>query len=97
MAMLNEFLQIAASEDGSQVIRCARCDHDLCAATENHRLHALMQEGPVQDAGPPVNPHHLHGDKFVFRRFYCPNCMAQISTEVELKGEPILWDIELKV
>ncbi|MDP7643488.1 MAG: acetone carboxylase subunit gamma [Anaerolineales bacterium] len=97
MAMLNEFLIIATEESGDKVVRCARCEYDLCPATENHRLHALLHEGPVQEAGPHVNPHHLHGDKFVFRRFYCPNCVAQISTEVALKNEPILWDIELKV
>lgn len=97
MAMLNEFLKIVELGNGNNVIRCTRCEHDLCAATENHRLHALMHEGPVQEAGPHVNPHHLHGDKFVFRQFYCPNCVALLSTEVALKGEPILWDIELEV
>jgi N-methylhydantoinase B len=97
MAMLNEFLKIVSLDDGRQVIRCTRCDHELGPASENHRLHALMHEGPVQEAGPHVNPHHLHGDKFVFRQFYCPNCVALLSTEVALKGEPILWDIELKV
>jgi len=97
MAMLNEFLKIVEVENGNKVIRCTRCGHDLCAATENHRLHTLMHEGPVQEAGPHVNPHHLHGDKFVFRQFYCPNCVALLSTEVALKSEPILWDIELEV
>lgn len=81
MARLNEFLKIVSLDDGRKVIRCTRCDYDLCPATENHRLYALMHEGSVQEAGPPVNPHHLHGDKFVFRQFYCPNCVALLSTE----------------
>lgn len=94
MASLNEFLEIAESAPG-KVIRCTRCGFDLCAATENHKLHALLHEGPVQEAGPHVNPHHLGGDKFVFRQFYCPNCLALINTEVALRGEPILWDVQL--
>ncbi|HZQ07792.1 MAG TPA: acetone carboxylase subunit gamma [Anaerolineae bacterium] len=95
MAALNEFLQIAETAHGQKVIRCTRCGYDLCTATENHKLHALLHEGPVQEAGPHVNPYHLGGDKFVFRQFYCPNCLALINTEVALRGEPILWDVQL--
>jgi N-methylhydantoinase B len=97
MASLNEFLEITTSAAGTPVIRCTRCGYDLCPATENHKLHALMHEGPVQEAGPHVNPYHLGGDKFVFRQFYCPSCLALINTEVALRGETILWDVQLKV
>lgn len=97
MPSLNEFLHIVETPGGVKMIRCARCGHDLCVATENHRLHALMHEGPVQEAGPHVNPHHLGGDKFVFRQFYCPSCLALLNTEVALRGEPILWDVELRI
>jgi len=97
MAMLNEFLHIVESEEGKTVICCTHCGHILCPTSGNHRLYTLLEEGPVQEAGPHVNPYHLHGDKFVFRRFYCPNCVALLSTEVALKDEPILWDIELDV
>ena len=96
MAALNEFLEIAHNGERA-VIRCTRCGYDLCAATENHKLHARMEERPVQDAGPHVNPHHVGGDRFILRQFYCPNCLAQINTEVALRGEPILWDVELKI
>ena len=97
MSSLNEFLEIATQASGQKVIRCTRCGHDICAATENHKLHALIHEGSVQEAGPHVNPYHLGDDKFVFRQFYCPGCTALINTEVALKDEPILWDVELKV
>ena len=97
MPFLNEFLVIATTADGTKVIRCARCGHDLCPATENHKLHALLHEGPVQEAGPHVNPYHLGGDKFVFRQFYCPNCVALLNTEVAQRDEPIVWDVQLKV
>ena len=97
MASLNEFLTIAVTDGGEKVVRCARCGHDLCAATENHKLHALLREGPVQDAGPHVNPYGLGGNKFVFRQFYCPKCLALINTEVAQRGEPIMWDVQLKI
>ncbi len=96
MAAVNEFLEIAKTDRGVQVIRCTRCMFNLCPAAENPNLHALLHEGPVQEAGPHVNPYHLGGDKFVFRQFYCPNCLALINTEVALRGEPILWDVQLK-
>jgi acetone carboxylase gamma subunit len=51
----------------------------------------------VQEAGPHVNPHHIGNDKFVLRLFYCPNCLTQINSEVALRGEPILWDVQLSV
>lgn len=97
MAMLNEFLRIVENETGEKWVRCVRCENDICPVSENHRLHLLLEEGPVQAAGPHVNPHHLHGDKFVFRQFYCPHCVALLSTEVALRGESILWDIEVEV
>lgn len=97
MATINEFLEIVTGSGGAKMVRCTRCGYELCLATENHNLHSLLREGPVQEAGPHVNPHHLGGDKFVFRQFYCPNCLALINTQVALRGEPILWDVELKV
>jgi acetone carboxylase gamma subunit len=43
-----------------------------------------------------VDPHHIGGDRFVFRQFYCPGCAALLNTEVALRGEPILWDVEIR-
>jgi hypothetical protein len=33
----------------------------------------------------------------VFRQFYCPGCLALINTEVAMRGEAIVWDVQLKV
>ena len=51
MASLNEFLEVVVKDNGEKVIRCAGCGYDLCPATENHKLHLLMHEGPVQELG----------------------------------------------
>jgi len=95
MASLNDFLKIT-ERDGISMITCSRCEHELGPADQNPNLNALMHEGPVQEAGPHVNPYHLHGDKFVFRQFYCPGCLALINTEVAQRGEPPLWDVQLE-
>ena len=96
MASLNEFLDIVETDGGLRVIRCTRCGYHLCPADENHKLHARLHEGPVQEAGPHVDPYHIGGDRFVFRQFYCPSCCALLNTEVALRGEPILWDVEIR-
>jgi N-methylhydantoinase B len=95
MASLNEFLEIVEAEGAQRLIRCTRCGYHLCPANENHKLHALLHEGPVQEAGPHVDPHRIGGDRFVFRQFYCPGCLALLNTEVAQRGEPILWDVEV--
>jgi hypothetical protein len=53
-----------------------------------------MEEGPVHEAGLRVNPYRV-GNRFVFRQFYCPACLLRLETEVALKDEPVLWDIQL--
>jgi N-methylhydantoinase B len=97
MPSLNEFLEIVSTDAGEWMVRCARCGHWLCPAGENHKLHALLHEGPVQEAGPHVDPHGIGGGRFVFRQFFCPGCMALINTEVAQRGEPILWDVQIAV
>jgi acetone carboxylase gamma subunit len=96
MASLNEFLDLVETETGARMIRCTRCGHHLCAAGENHKLHCRMHEGPVQEAGPHVDPHGIGGGRFVFRQFYCPNCLALLNTEVAQRGEAVLWDVEIR-
>ncbi len=97
MPWINEFLEMVTNDKGQKRVRCVRCGHDLCAADENHKLFCRMHEGAVQEAGPHVNPYHIGGDRFVFRQFYCPNCLALLNTEVAQRGEPILWDVQPKI
>ena len=85
---VTEFLRI---EGGAYVCRCG---HQLGSAARNFKEYTLMEEGPVHDAGLRVNPYGV-GNRFVFRQFYCPACLVRLETEIALKDEPILWDIEL--
>jgi acetone carboxylase gamma subunit len=93
MTRLNEYLEFAGSGP-TATIRC-RCGHDLCLATENYKLHALLREGPVQQAGPWVDPDHVGGDSFVCREFFCPSCVTLLDVGTAQPHEPILWDVRM--
>jgi N-methylhydantoinase B len=91
---LNEFLRIVP-EGGSAVIQCV-CGQILCDATANFKEGTLMEEGPVKEAGPHVNEFDV-AQRFVFRQFYCPGCLRRLETEICLKDEPILHDVEVAI
>jgi acetone carboxylase gamma subunit len=90
MTAINETLRI---EGGA--IHC-RCGQQLGPATENYKLQTVVREGPVQNAGPWVDPHQLGKDLFVCREYFCPGCATLLDVEIALHGEPILWDVRLK-
>jgi len=87
-----EFLRIETSPDGPVYV--CRCGHALGDARQNFKSFTLMEEGPVHEAGLRVNPYRV-GNRFVFRQFYCPACLLRLETEVALKDEPVLWDIQI--
>jgi N-methylhydantoinase B len=91
---VTEFLGIESGESGPVFV--CRCGHVLGDATRNFKEFTLLEEGPVHDAGLRVNPYGV-GDRFVFRQFYCPGCLTRLETEVALKHEPVLWDIQIEL
>jgi acetone carboxylase gamma subunit len=91
-ASATEFLHIETRDQGTVFV--CRCGHVLGDARRNFKEFTLLEEGPVHDAGLRVNPYGV-GGRFVFRQFYCPKCLVRLETEVALKDEPILWDIEI--
>ncbi|HKZ50315.1 MAG TPA: acetone carboxylase subunit gamma [Dehalococcoidia bacterium] len=91
---VNEYLEVA-EEGGNPFIRC-RCGYRVCAADENFKAHVLMIESPLHKAGPLADV-YSEGEMFVFREFCCPGCATLLATEVALRGDPILWDIQLEV
>ena len=93
-ASVTEFLSIETREQGPVFV--CRCGHVLGDARRNFKSFTLIEEGPVHEAGLRVNPYRV-GGRFVFRQFYCPACLARLETEVALKNEPVLWDIEIDV
>ena len=95
MARLNEQLNVVG--EGNAATTVCECGQELGPATENYKLHALMREGPVQNAGPWVDPNSIGGDRFVCREFFCPGCLTQLDVEIAQRGEPILWDVRLDI
>ncbi len=89
---LNEFLRVVRRE-GAAAIQC-RCGHVLGDARRNFKEFTLMEEGLVKEAGPYVNQFAVN-DRFVYRRFYCPSCLRRLETEVCLRDEPVLHDVEI--
>jgi N-methylhydantoinase B len=91
---INEFLHVV-QEGGSSVVQCV-CGQILCDATANFKTGTLLEEGLVKEAGPHVNEFDV-ARRFVFRQFYCPGCLRRLETEVCLKDEPILHDVEVAI
>jgi acetone carboxylase gamma subunit len=90
---INESLSIVGEGAGA-MIQC-RCGHAIGPASENYKLHVLMREGPVQNAGPWVDPNRIGDDRFVCREFFCPGCATLLDVEIAQRGEPIVWDVRL--
>jgi len=89
---VSEYLMIG-TVDGQKVIQCTKCKYVFCPATENPKNNALMEE-----LQPPISGTLFKASKrFVFRKFYCPQCATMFDVEVRLKGQPFLWDTRLKV
>ena len=95
MQRISEYLEVTAEGD-KKVIRC-KCGHTVCPVTDNYKKYVLMSESSPNKAGPHVNPFNLGRHNFVSREFYCPNCLTLLDTEVALKGDPLLWDVQLRI
>lgn len=92
MKSVTEFLHIEDRDERPMFV--CHCGRVLGDASRNFKEFTLLEEGPVHDAGLRVNPYGV-GDRFVFRQFYCPGCLVRLETEIALKGEPVLWDIQI--
>jgi acetone carboxylase gamma subunit len=90
---INEFVRIDGS--GADAVTICSCGYEIAAASENYKQHLLLREGPVQDAGPWVDPLDTGGGRFVCREFFCPGCLRLLDVEIAQRGEPILWDIRI--
>lgn len=93
MPRVNEYLSIEGT--GAEATIVCRCGHRIGPAAENYKLRALMREGPVQRAGPWVDPMKIGKDRFVCREFFCPGCVTLLDVEIAQRGEPILWDVRV--
>jgi acetone carboxylase gamma subunit len=93
MQRISEQLWIEGS--GADATLHCRCGWTAHPMADNYKKHMLLREGPVQEAGPWVDPNHIGGDAFVCREWFCPGCVTLVDVEIAQRGEPVLWDVRL--
>jgi N-methylhydantoinase B len=75
---------------------CRSCEHEICATTENYKLHCAVTEQAITAANPHIlDPKVYVDDEMVFRSYACPSCGLLIQTEMSRPTDPPLWDIQL--
>ncbi len=85
-----EYLEL----DEEARIKCKKCGYTFCKVTENYKEYALRAEvSPTTiDDMRPKDPNFC-----MYREFYCPGCATLLDVDPHAPGDPILWDIRLKV
>jgi N-methylhydantoinase B len=78
----------ASTSDGT--LQCRRCGTALGTVIDS----ATCEENPVTDEW-PVTALQDGAKRFVLRRFHCPGCAAQVYTEVDDAGSPLVAPIVL--
>jgi N-methylhydantoinase B len=94
---ITEALDLVSAEDRPH-LACAACGQLLGSASENYKRHALRVDRPIQTANPLIgDPRRFIDAGVEFRQFYCPACGRLLENEVCRAGDPLLWDIQLRV
>lgn len=97
LMLVGEYLKVVTSGE-EKVFACVRCDQELGSVAGNYKLHCLAQDRPMTEASPAIaDPARYLDEDYVFRQFYCPGCGALIENEVTRRGEPPLWDVQLRL
>jgi N-methylhydantoinase B len=81
-------------ENGQDRIQC-KCGYSICDGEQNFKEHVLLIESPLTKVGPLADVGR-RGSSFVFREFCCPECATLLTTEIALRDEPVLHDIQLQ-
>ena len=72
--------------------RCSRCGHILGPAAENWKNHSARTVVSPDSVGTLIRLH----EELELREFSCPNCGGLLSLDVARKGDPDLFDIEIR-
>ena len=91
---MNAYISLVAGDDGTMLQAC-RCGRVLGAAATNYRALSLEARFPVGRAGPHADPHGRGTERFELREYYCPDCLVLFETDVALRDDPLLHDVEL--
>ena len=96
---IHEYLEIVEKQGGSKVIRCVKCGHEFCEASDNYKKHALLWERGTNEF-PLRKPYSGEAMFIRYQHFICPGCgtllqVDQYCPELD-KDDPIIHDIEVK-
>jgi len=80
---LRENLEIH-SGDGTEWVRCTRCQHIHCRADQDWRKFCTTLLLPPTKAGPLMDS--LAG-QYLLRQVYCPSCGALLDTDLVEEAE----------
>lgn len=73
------------------------CGEPLGTEGANYKLGTILREKAIQDIGETYRPDAPQSaDQMVFRAFHCPGCGTRIDTELALRSDPVLHDVELE-
>ncbi len=86
---VHEYL-VTRDEGPHRVLACSRCDHVVSDYRENYKVGLLAEQGPVTVIPLVIDPSFFLDDEMVFRRFCCPSCHVQMTTELVKVDEPLL-------
>jgi N-methylhydantoinase B len=75
-------------------VACRRCGTDLCAPDDDVKHALVCEELPVGYRWPLVDT-APGASRFVFRRFHCPGCAAQVDCETNLTGAPFIRSVDV--
>ncbi|MBS1895519.1 MAG: hydantoinase B/oxoprolinase family protein [Actinobacteria bacterium] len=70
------------------VVRCTRCGHELCAADEDWKEHAVGRDAPLAEAGPV----HRDTGECLLREYVCPGCATLLDAAITRAEDATLHD-----
>ena len=91
---INAYLEVGADDAGTPVIQCT-CGETLGPASQSYKTFALEARRPLAALGPSYAPGQGGEARFEIREYYCPSCLVLLDTDVALKDDAVVHDVEL--
>ena len=95
IAHVNDALALHRAVDSDTTLIVCQCGRIICRGDENFKLHVSWAYYPLSQILAEMDPHAPETGRFESREFYCPGCARLVETDIALKEDPILWDVEL--
>jgi len=93
--LVHEYV-MAKDMGDERVLACSKCGERLAAYSDSYKRGALMNEVPVTYIPSAPDPARYIDDAMVLRRYACPGCFTQLSTDIARVGEDIFLEMELE-